>query len=75
LSPAANLAGGGVLDGERCCRSTRCDTRRHAATHGVIPNGFGHFGFGGFGAWANPDNDLAVAFVCNRVAGTPFGDT
>jgi len=46
-----------------------------ATTHGIIPNGFGHFGFGGSGAWADPDNDLAVAFVCNRVAGTPFGDT
>ena len=46
-----------------------------ATTRGVIPNGFGHFGFGGSGAWADPDNDLAVAFVCNRVAGTPFGDT
>jgi CubicO group peptidase (beta-lactamase class C family) len=45
-----------------------------ATTRGVIPNGFGHFGFGGSGAWADPDNDLAVAFVCNRVAGTPFGD-
>jgi CubicO group peptidase (beta-lactamase class C family) len=46
-----------------------------ATTHGIIPNGFGHFGFGGSGAWADPDNNLAVAFVCNRVAGTPFGDT
>jgi CubicO group peptidase (beta-lactamase class C family) len=46
-----------------------------ATMRGVIPNGFGHFGFGGSGAWADPDNDLAVAFVCNRVAGTPFGDT
>lgn len=46
-----------------------------ATTRGIIANGFGHFGFGGSGAWADPDNDLAVAFVCNRVAGTPFGDT
>ena len=46
-----------------------------ATTRGIIPNGFGHFGFGGSGAWADPDNDLSVAFVCNRVAGTPFGDT
>jgi CubicO group peptidase (beta-lactamase class C family) len=45
-----------------------------ATSKGIIPNGFGHFGFGGSGAWADPDNDLAVAFVCNRVAGTPFGD-
>ena len=40
-----------------------------ATTRGIIPNGFGHFGFGGSGAWADPDNNLAVAFVCNRVAG------
>ena len=46
-----------------------------ATTRGIIPNGFGHFGFGGSGAWADPDNDLALGFVCNRVAGTPFGDT
>jgi CubicO group peptidase (beta-lactamase class C family) len=46
-----------------------------ATSQGIIPNGFGHFGYGGSGAWADPDNDLAVAFVCNRVAGTPFGDT
>jgi CubicO group peptidase (beta-lactamase class C family) len=46
-----------------------------ATSRGIIPNGFGHFGFGGSGAWADPENDLAVAFVCNRVAGTPFGDT
>jgi CubicO group peptidase (beta-lactamase class C family) len=45
-----------------------------ATSRGIIPNGFGHFGFGGSGAWADPDNDLAVGFVCNRVAGTPFGD-
>jgi CubicO group peptidase (beta-lactamase class C family) len=68
-------------------RSTRVDTvvgfpmrwrlgyHVAATTRGVIPNGFGHFGFGGSGAWADPDNDLAVAFVCNRVAGTPFADT
>ena len=46
-----------------------------ATSRGIIPNGFGHLGFGGSGAWADPDNNLAVAFVCNRVAGTPFGDT
>lgn len=45
-----------------------------ATNRGVIPNGFGHFGFGGSGAWASPDDELSVAFVCNRVAGTPFGD-
>jgi CubicO group peptidase (beta-lactamase class C family) len=45
-----------------------------ATSRGVIPNGFGHFGLGGSGAWADPDNDLAIAFVCNRMAGTPVGD-
>jgi CubicO group peptidase (beta-lactamase class C family) len=46
-----------------------------ATTRGVLPRGFGHFGFGGSGAWADPDLDLSVAMVCNRVAGTPFADT
>ena len=45
-----------------------------ATGRGVLPHGFGHFGYGGSGAWADPDRDLAVAMVCNRVAGTPFGD-
>ena len=36
--------------------------------------GFGHFGFGGSGAWADPDRELAVAMVCNRGTGTPVGD-
>lgn len=44
-------------------------------TRGVLPNGFGHFGFGGSGAWGDPDSGLAVAMVLNDVAGTPFGDT
>jgi len=38
------------------------------------PDGFGHFGFGGSGAWADPTRDLAVAMVCNRGTGTPIGD-
>jgi CubicO group peptidase (beta-lactamase class C family) len=46
-----------------------------ATTAGVLPNGFGHFGFGGSGAWGDPDSGLAVAMVLNQVAGTPVGDT
>lgn len=45
-----------------------------ATLKGVLPRGFGHFGFGGSGAWADPESGLSVAFVCNRVAGSPFGD-
>jgi CubicO group peptidase (beta-lactamase class C family) len=44
-------------------------------THGVLPRAFGHFGFGGSGAWGDPDSGLAVAFILNQVGGTPFGDT
>jgi CubicO group peptidase (beta-lactamase class C family) len=36
--------------------------------------GFGHFGFGGSGAWADPERNLSVALVVNSGTGTPFGD-
>lgn len=36
---------------------------------------FGHFGFGGSGAFADPRRNLAVALVVNSGVGTPFGDT
>lgn len=45
-----------------------------ATNRGILPGGFGHFGFGGSGAWADPLHELSVAFTCNRVAGTPFAD-
>ena len=45
-----------------------------ATTRGVRPNGFGHFGLGGSGGWADPDLGLSVAMTCNRMAGTPVGD-
>lgn len=37
---------------------------------------FGHFGYGGSGAWADPTSGLAVAFVTNRLgnATTPIAD-
>jgi CubicO group peptidase (beta-lactamase class C family) len=44
-------------------------------TAGVLPKAFGHFGFGGSGAWGDPESGLAVAMTLNRVGGTPFGDT
>ncbi len=39
-----------------------------------VPRGFGHSGFGGSGAWADPDRRLAMAMVLNSGMGTPFGD-
>jgi CubicO group peptidase (beta-lactamase class C family) len=43
-------------------------------TAGVLPGAFGHFGYGGSGAFADPRRGLAVAMTVNRVAGTPLGD-
>lgn len=36
---------------------------------------FGHFGFGGSGAWADPVRNLSAAMTLNSGIGTPFGDT
>ena len=48
----------------------------HAAftTYGRIPGAFGHFGFGGSGAWADPTRRLSMAFVANSGLTTPFGE-
>ncbi|MFT5203895.1 MAG: CubicO group peptidase (beta-lactamase class C family) [Candidatus Aldehydirespiratoraceae bacterium] len=35
---------------------------------------FGHYGFGGSGAWADPSRNLSMAMTCNRGGGTPVGD-
>jgi CubicO group peptidase (beta-lactamase class C family) len=39
------------------------------------PHAFGHFGYGGSGAFCDPSRDLAVAMVLNSGAGTPTGDS
>lgn len=39
-----------------------------------LPNAFGHAGYGGSGAWADPQNRLAIALVLNSGVGSPFGD-
>ncbi len=43
-------------------------------TRGFPPHAFGHFGFGGSGAWADPSQELAVALIVNSGLGSPFGD-
>lgn len=45
-----------------------------ATTRGVPSAAFGHFGFGGSGAWGDPQRKLALALIVNSGIGTPFGD-
>jgi CubicO group peptidase (beta-lactamase class C family) len=45
-----------------------------ATSVGFAPHAFGHFGFGGSGAWADPSRRLAVGMIVNCGMGTPFGD-
>jgi CubicO group peptidase (beta-lactamase class C family) len=53
----------------------RMGYHRVFAVRARVPGGFGHFGFGGSGAWADPQRQLAVALTVNSGVGTPFGDT
>ena len=52
----------------------RLGYHRVFAVRARVPGGFGHFGFGGSGAWADPQRQLAVALTVNSGVGTPFGD-
>jgi len=53
----------------------RLGYHRAFAVRARVPSGFGHFGFGGSGGWADPQRQLAVALTVNSGVGTPFGDT
>jgi len=52
----------------------RLGFHRAATTRGTLPQGFGHFGFGGSGGFCDPASELAVGLVVNSGVGTPFGD-
>jgi CubicO group peptidase (beta-lactamase class C family) len=43
-------------------------------SRGMINGAFGHFGYGGSGAWASPRDEAAFGLVVNAGAGTPVGD-
>lgn len=45
-----------------------------ASPRGVSKNAFGHFGYGGSGAWAHPKHNLSFAMTVNSGQGTPMGD-
>jgi CubicO group peptidase (beta-lactamase class C family) len=45
-----------------------------ATTRGFPREAFGHFGFGGSGAWGDPRRRLSVALIVNAGMGSPFGD-
>lgn len=53
----------------------RLGYHRVFAVGAVVPHGFGHFGFGGSGGWADPSRQLAVALTVNSGVGTAFGET
>lgn len=38
------------------------------------PSAFGHFGYGGSGAWCDPSRELALGYTVNHGSGSPFGD-
>lgn len=45
-----------------------------ASKRGFHPGAFGHYGFRGSGAFADPRRRLSVAYVTNCGAGSPIGD-
>jgi CubicO group peptidase (beta-lactamase class C family) len=52
----------------------RLGYHRVFTTGARTPHAFGHFGYGGSGAWCDPSRQLAMGYVVNYGIGTPFGD-
>jgi CubicO group peptidase (beta-lactamase class C family) len=52
----------------------RLGYHRVGSTRGGTRHGFGHFGWGGSGAWGDPTRNLSVGFLVNTGSGTPIGD-
>ena len=52
----------------------RLGYHRVATLRGVPSRAFGHFGWGGSGAWADPSRNVSLGFVVNTGSGTPIGD-
>lgn len=52
----------------------RLGYHRIITLRGIPPRAFGHFGWGGSGAWADPARNLALGYVVNTGSGTPVGD-
>lgn len=52
----------------------RLGYHRAFTTRGLPASAFGHYGFGGSGAFADTDHDLAVGLIVNSGQGSPFGD-
>lgn len=52
----------------------RLGYHRVGTFRGVAPRAYGHFGWGGSGAWADPEHQLSLGFIVNTGSGTPIGD-
>jgi CubicO group peptidase (beta-lactamase class C family) len=52
----------------------RLGYHRVGSFRGGPRHGFGHFGWGGSGAWADPTRNLSLGFLVNTGSGTPVGD-
>ncbi len=52
----------------------RLGYHRVGSFRGGPRHGFGHFGWGGSGAWADPTRNLSMGFLVNTGSGTPIGD-